>query len=337
MRRLTQVATPIAHLVGPGSLAVTNGQLVYRQRGQESLRLQPESLRQVYCYGAVGVSEEAFVVLCHHGIEVAFLTPAGTRCKGRLVQSESSRTGLRRLQHRVFADEERVRQWAEVIVVAKIDSQLAAARHYQRHGLPNAGPSIDGLEAIRKRCRGAMLESLRGYEGTATATWFGLLGQVLKEPWQFRERVRRPPTDPINALLSLAYTLVLNRTVARCEAAGLEVNLGALHDYRPGRPSLACDLMEPLRVPAVDRWVVMLCNQRGITPEDFVQEGAGFRLHPDSFGRILWEWEKHWQKAKQEAELDGWVERLESWLRQGDQTVSESSAEGSRGRPDEDL
>ena len=80
MRRVTHVATPIAHLVGPGKLAVTNGQLVYRPNGEGSegpLRLSPEALRTVYCYGAVGVSEDAFTVLCHHDIEVAFLTAGG--------------------------------------------------------------------------------------------------------------------------------------------------------------------------------------------------------------------------------------------------------------------
>ena len=97
------------------------------------------------------------------------------------------------------------------------------------------------LQQLRRQCNG-VTAALR-------------CGQLLRPPWRFVQRVRRPPTDPVNALLSLGYTWVLTRTVARCEAAGLEVNLGGLHDYRPGRPSLACDLMEPLRVPAVDRWV----------------------------------------------------------------------------------
>jgi CRISPR-associated protein Cas1 len=314
------VATPIAHLVGPGTLGVTNGNLVYRPRGEGGegpLRLSPEALRIVYCYGAVGLTEDAFGVLCHHDVEVAFLTAAGTRCKGRLVHADSSRTGLRRLQHAAFAPGGRAREWAERIVTAKIDSQLAAARHYQRHGARAAALVIERLEEVRARCAGAEVESLRGLEGTASAGWFGLLGELLNEPWQFRQRVRRPPTDPVNALLSLGYTWVLNRTVARCEAVGLEVNLGALHDWRPGRPSLACDLMEPLRVPAVDRWVIATCNQGCVKAADFLAEGGGIRLQPDSFGRILSDWEKHWVRATQEAELDGWLARLESWLRQG--------------------
>jgi CRISPR-associated protein Cas1 len=321
MRRVTHVATPVAHLVGPGKLAVRNGQLVYRPRGEGGegpLRLSPEALRAVYCYGAVGVTEDAFEVLCRHDVEVAFLTAGGTRCKGRLVHADSSRTGLRRLQHAAFAPGGRGREWAELIVTAKIDSQLAAARHYQRQGAAEASEVLERLSALRGQCAGAALESLRGLEGSASAAWFGLLGRLLSEPWRFRQRVRRPPTDPVNALLSLGYTWVLNQTVARCEAVGLEVNLGALHEWRPGRPSLACDLMEPLRVPAVDRWVVWACNQGRVTPEFFVAQDGGMRLQSDRFGQILYDWQRHWAQAAQEAELDGWLARLEEWLRRGE-------------------
>jgi CRISPR-associated protein Cas1 len=321
MRRTTHVATPIAHLVGPGTLAVTNHQLQYRPTIEGTagpLRLSPEALRMVYCYGAVGVTDAAFEVLCRHDVEVAFLTAAGTRCKGRLVHADSSRTGLRRLQHAAFAQEGRAREWAEQIVTAKIDSQLAAARHYQRQGVRESAHLLERSSKLRTQCAGAALESLRGLEGMASLGWFALLGQILNTPWTFQQRVRRPPTDPVNALLSLGYTWLLNRTVARCEAAGLEVNVGALHDWRPGRPSLACDLMEPLRVPAVDRWVIAACNQGCVTPDDFAAEGAGIRLHPESFGRILSEWERHWTGSAQEAVLDGWLGQLESWLRRGE-------------------
>jgi CRISPR-associated protein Cas1 len=325
MRRVTNVATPIAHLVGPGTLAMKNGNLVFiaRREGSEGpLRLSPETLRVVYCYGSVGVTEEALAILCRQDIQVAFLTAGGSRCKGRLVHADSSRTGLRRLQHATFAVPGRARDWAEAIVTAKIDSQIAAARHYRRHGAQGAAAVIASLEEMRSRCTGTEIESLRGLEGATAAAWFGLLGQLLNEPWQFRQRVRRPPTDPVNALLSLGYTWVLNRTVARCEALGLEVNLGALHDWRPGRPSLACDLMEPLRVPAVDRWVIALCNQGMVAATDFVDEAGGIRLHPDSFGRILYNWEKHWVRTELEAELDRLLASLEAWLRQGERAGS---------------
>jgi CRISPR-associated endonuclease Cas1 len=131
----------------------------------------------------------------------------------------------------------------------------------------------------------------------------------------------------VNALLNLGYTRLLQRASARCEAAGLELNLGALHEWRAGRPSLACDVMEPLRVPAVDRWVVALCNQGVVEPGHFVEEGGGIRLQPGQFGRILCEWERHRSRSAQEAELDGWMARLTTWLRQGGPADAEEAGE----------
>jgi CRISPR-associated protein Cas1 len=202
------------------------------------------------------------------------------------------------------------------VVSAKIASQAQAARHYQRQGCGEAGPVLRRLQEAMGPCAAATLEQLRGLEGSASAAWFDLLGRLLQPPWRFEQRSRRPPRDPVNALLSLGYTWLLWRTVARCEAEGLEVNLGGLHEYRPGRPSLACDLMEPLRVSAVDRWVLGLCNQGMIAPGDFLDEPDGVRLQEGRFGGMLRSWEQYLQDHQQESVLDGWVSELLVWLRQ---------------------
>src|SRR4051794_9521535 len=106
MRRTTAVTTPVAHLVGPGQLKVVNGQLAFAARDQGAVRLDPQALRTLLCYGPVGVSDEAFEVLFRHDVAVAWLTPSGTRCRGRLVRSDPSAAALRLLQHRAFADVE---------------------------------------------------------------------------------------------------------------------------------------------------------------------------------------------------------------------------------------
>jgi CRISPR-associated protein Cas1 len=162
------------------------------------------------------------------------------------------------------------------------------------------------------------LDVLRGVEGSASKAWFDLLGALLRPPWQFTHRQRRPPPDPVNALLSLGYTWLLTRTVARIEAAGLEVALGALHEYRAGRPSLACDLMEPLRVPAVDRWVVGLCNGGQLGTADFVAENGGVRLHSDVFGRILTTWQTHWTDGGHDEGLGELVQGVVAHLRRSE-------------------
>src|SRR5439155_19124468 len=115
----------------PGKIKVVNEQLAYATREQPPIRLDPATLRTVCCYGPVGVTDEAMQVLFAHDVEVAWLTAAGMRCRGRLVRSDRSHTALRILQHEAFANPDRQRDWACRVVSAKIASQFQAARHYQ--------------------------------------------------------------------------------------------------------------------------------------------------------------------------------------------------------------
>lgn len=315
-RRKTSISTPVAHLVGPGKLKVINARLAFSIGDDSPVRLDPTALRSLYCYGDVGITDEAFQVLFAHDVEVAWLTPSGSKCKGRLVRSDAPRTHLRMLQHIAFQEKAVRLEVARRIVGTKIESQRQAARHYQRQGCGEAGGHIRRLRDLEAQSGEATsVESLRGVEGAASAAWFDLLGNLLVAPWQFTTRQRRPPPDPVNALLSLGYTWLLARTVARCEAAGLEVALGALHEYRAGRPSLACDLIEPLRVPAVDRWVVAVCNQPLLSPDDFVSENGGMRLKEGTFGRMLNSWQGHWLEGEHERTVDELVEQVIATIR----------------------
>lgn len=318
MRRTTSVSTPTAHLVGPGKIKVINGRLAFSAEGQGPVRLDPAALTTVLCYGAVGVTDEAMQMLFKNEVHVAFLTPSGSSCRGRLVRSDPSSTGLRVLQHAATNDPAFRLATAAHWVGRKVQSQLTAARHYQRHGVAGAGAAMAALRrAAAAVPAAASVAQLRGVEGSASAAWFGLLGGVFTDPWSFPGRTRRPPTDPVNALLSLGYTWLQARAVARCEAAGLEVYLGTLHEYRPGRASLACDVVEPLRVPAVDRWAGPYLQRGSLTPDEFVQqEDGGFRLKPEAFGRTLKEWESHWLNEGPAEQLEQEVETLVGLIRQ---------------------
>lgn len=293
--RTTSIATPTAYVVGPGKLKVINGRLSFATAQGASLRLDPDKLETVFCYGDVGASDEALKVLLRHDVHVAWLSANGYRCRGRLVGFGDSGTTLRMMQHRALSDPIVRLKLARQAVSGKIESQIQGARHHQRHGVPQAARTMQRLRDRLRQCQGATdIDALRGVEGAATAAWFDLVGKVLVAPWRFDQRTRRPPTDPVNGLLSLSYTLLLNRIIARCQAAGLEVNLGALHEYRPGRPSLACDLIEPHRVGVVDRWIVALCNQMRVTPDDFITQDGGVRLKPERFGAFIGWWEERW-------------------------------------------
>ncbi|HEX4609017.1 MAG TPA: CRISPR-associated endonuclease Cas1, partial [Urbifossiella sp.] len=321
MRRTTSVAAGVAHLVGPGNLKVVNGHLAFSPQGDRSLRLDPAALTAVTCYGDVSVTAAALEVLFRHNVPAAWLTPAGTRCRGRLARTDAATTLTRVRQHRAFARAEARLAWAKRMVVGKVEAMTAAGRHFQRHGAATAGPLMTRLADYAGRVPGvAGLEQLLGLEGAASAAWFEFFATLLVPPWSFPGRVRRPPTDPTNALLSLGYTWLLTRATARAEARGFEIYLGGLHEYRAGRPSLACDLIEPLRVPAVDRWAVAVCNQGDLRPDHFrEEEGGGFRLQPRYFGRTLHSWETYWAAAEMDRELDGWLDRLAAVIRTSDQ------------------
>jgi CRISPR-associated protein Cas1 len=207
-----------------------------------------------------------------------------------------------------------------LVVAGKIEAAIVAARHFQRHGAATAGDLIARLSEYAARLPEiGSNEQLLGLEGAAASAWFDLFGRLFVSPWSFPGRVRRPPTDPLNALLSLGYTWLLGRATARAEARGYEIYLGGLHEYRPGRPSLSCDLIEPLRVPAVDRWAVNVCNQAELTPDVFrLEENGGFRLLPKWFGRTLYSWESFWVNSNLEPELEGWLDRLNGLLKRWD-------------------
>ena len=224
--RTSSIATPVAHLVGPGKLKVINGRLAFSTGKGSPLRLDTAALRTLYCYGPVGISDLAFRMLFRHNVQVAWMTPAGHRCQGRLVRSDASSTALRIQQHQVFANLPTRTAIACDVVKHKIESQIQAARHYQRQGCHDAGHTLKKLLASAAHCQtGLNLDALRGVEGSASAAWFGLFGKLLTAPWQFTQRLRRPPPDPVNGLLSLGYTWLTTRTGARCEAAGLEIAL----------------------------------------------------------------------------------------------------------------
>ncbi len=313
----TSLATPTAHLIGPGKLKVLNGRLAYSKGQGRPTRLDPTKLQTIVCYGNVGVTDDAMTMLFRNEIEVSWLSANGSRCRGRLARSSDRATALRVIQHRVLLDPAARLRLAGGIVVAKINSQSTAARHFQRHG---DGQATAFRRQARQSCRAARaatdLDRLRGVEGFSSKALLALWGRRLAKPWSFPGRVRRPPTDPVNALLSLGYTWLINKVVARIQATGLEANLGALHELRPGRPSLACDLIEPLRVPIVDRWVLKRCNRGPLSPGDFeAVPDRGVRLKRHCFTDILSTWETDWLSLGHHRLLEGQVDDFVTNLR----------------------
>jgi CRISPR-associated protein Cas1 len=132
---------------------------------------------------------------------------------------------------------------------------------------------LKNFAALAANCRN--IESARGHEGLSAAIYFFVFGRLLRGPWIFRDRNRRPPRDPVNAMLSFGYTLLLSHVTSAVITAGLDPCVGFLHPEYRGRPSLALDLMEEFRSQVVDRLVLALVNQGIMKPENFSKAEDG--------------------------------------------------------------
>ena len=157
------------------------------------------------------------------------------------------------------------------------------------------------------------LDSLRGLEGAGATTYFGVFDDMIlrdKENFFFHERNRRPPLDNVNALLSFAYSLLSNDCASALESVGLDSYVGFLHRDKPGRTSLALDLMEELRPCIADRFVLTMINNRVVLPGDFeTSESGAVRLKNDARKKFL----KNWQEKKQEVIKHPYLEEKISW------------------------
>ena len=296
-------------------LKVINGRLAWSVPGERPVHIDPRRLRQLFIYDKVSLSDKVMQILFEHQVEVAWLSPGGRRCRGRLVSARPTMS-LRMLQHQALQDGSARLQLARYFVQSKLDSQLEFLRRAQRNG-NSVGDTIVRIDQLVNRVASSTsLAELRGLEGTASRLWFANFANLLVPPWSFPGRVKRPPTDPINALLSLGYTWLTTCITAQLEGRGFEVQLGALHEYRPGRPALSCDVIEPLRVPIVDRWVLKLCNRNSVKESDFVTTTEkGTRLIPEKFRELLSLWDEHLVRSHFQSKLDQHLRELETMFR----------------------
>jgi CRISPR-associated protein Cas1 len=321
MLRRLKIKGPVAHISGPGKLKIVNTHLTFKPAWDEerTLVLDAQALMVLLLYGHVQVTSEAFQRLAANDVHVAKMDPQGRRCDWLMQRPHAERTALRLRQYRALHDEGLAQGWARQLVEKKLTSQGTAALHYQKHGAPEAGGVRATLRQLYPQCKTATMEQLRGIEGAGSAAWFTLFGSLLQPPWTFVTR-ERPAQGPVNALLNLGYMLLFHRMRATVECLGLESYLGALHRFRAGRASLVCDLIEPLRVTAVDRWVLAILNQGEVQMEWFEMEHGRMQMQQTPFLRTVASWEKHYiEKNQDEAvqqqalEFVQWVETNDPW------------------------
>jgi len=216
------------------------------------------------------------------GIDVVLLDDHGGP-GGRLVSLDHSDATARRAQYRIADDAPAARELARAFVDGKIANMRVALLRAGRRG---PDPELTGIAetlAVARLVLGdaASYEEILGHEGTATREYFRAWRHVIGKDWNFTARERRPPADPVNAMLSFGYTLLVSEAIAALGVAGLDPAVGFLHQARWGRPSLALDLIEEFRPLVVDT-VVLRCLSTGIVRhEEFdTDPGRGCRMNP---------------------------------------------------------
>ena len=259
--------------------------LVIEQERIKVAQLPVHAIGHIFCFGNVLVSPFLMGFCGENNVNLVFYTENG-RYLGRLQGRQSGNVLLRRAQYRV-SDSEPV-SIARNIIAAKIQASKRVLQRRQRnHGeqaeVQTAITKINfGLEQLQ---RAETLELIRGIEGEAAANYFGVFQYLLsdKSGFTFDGRNRRPPRDPINALLSFLYSVLGKDISGALQGVGLDPQVGFLHADRPGRDSLAQDILEEFRAWWVDRLALSLVNRGQIRLQDFITEASGaINIKPDA-------------------------------------------------------
>jgi CRISPR-associated protein Cas1 len=252
------------------------------------------NLERVVIFGNVQLTTQAMSFLLDRGIDTAIVSNRG-RLKGRLAPLQSKNVTLRLRQFERLNDSRFALEFARAVVTGKLSNCLELlAKHQRSHPTAALHGSISGVTAMKDRAQTAgSVDALRGIEGQAAACYFEGFALMLRRGFPFTSRSRRPPRDPVNALLSLGYTLLYNEAIAALAAAGFDPYFGFLHKTHYGRCSLALDLIEDFRPVAADRLALNLINLEALKPVDFAtQQGGGVLLGSDGRKRFLREYER---------------------------------------------
>jgi CRISP-associated protein Cas1 len=279
------------------------------QRGEGGAVLIPASKRRIPLHkvddvivmGDVTLTASALQMLLEKNIEIHFLDGIG-RFKGRLTPGLSKNSLLRLAQHRAHNDVPKRGELARRFVIGKLSNQRTMLQRYNRRQADPAfdqeialiGSNIRQLAALSTSVTvepaqlvsgdvgidGTPLETILGLEGSGSAAYFRCFGRMLtdQEQWPFAGRIKRPPTDAVNALLSYGYALLTSQVASAVQIVGFDQFVGFLHSSTYGRPALALDLMEEFRPLIVDSAVLTLLNNRMLTRDDFQVELGAYRL-----------------------------------------------------------
>ena len=286
-------------------LALENENVVVLSGEEKKGQFPLSILEGIVCFTYKGASPALMGACAKRGVQLCFMTPNG-RFLARACGESRGNVLLRKKQYRVSDDEAQSCLIARNFIFGKVyNTRWMIERTVRDHALR---VDADDLKRLSQQMAQQLpiiaetvnLDTLRGLEGEASTRYFAAFDQMIlnqKEDFRFEDRNRRPPMDRVNALLSFAYTMLANDCAAALESVGLDAYVGFLHRDRPGRASLALDLMEELRGPLADRLALTLINTRVIQARHFQKQADGAVLLNEE-GRKLFL--NAWQERKRE-------------------------------------
>ena len=295
------------------------GENVLANKAQQVIARYPlHTLQTIVSFSYSSASPALMGACAERGIGLAFCTPRG-RFLARVTGETSGNVLLRREQYRIADNDRRSCAIAKNMIFGKLSNSAASLQRTLRDHAPRVTDC--GLEDAARQIKEVLplvleapdMEALRGLEGVGAAAYFSVFDHLLlnrKEDFFFHGRSRRPPLDRVNAMLSFAYSLLAHDCASALESVGLDSYVGFLHRDRPGRTSLALDLMEELRPCMADRFVLTLVNNRMIKPEDFqTQDSGAVLLTEEGRKKFL----QAWQERKRDTLTHPYLNEKMSW------------------------
>ena len=310
MRKLLNtlyVTTPESYLTKDGE------NVVVKVNDVETFRIPVHNIEGIVCFGYMGASPGLMGMCADNNVGLSFVSPSG-RFIGRFQGKINGNVLLRRKQYRLADSDEDVVSVARIFIMGKIaNCRSILQRVIRDHGLSVNVNVLEGSSAILQNILKRIvniksLDELRGYEGEAALAYFSTFDHLIlcqKEVFFFNGRNRRPPRDNVNAMLSFVYTILMHDVQSAIETVGLDPFVGFLHRDRPGRPSLALDMMEEFRPYLADRLVLSLINRKQVNSGSFLHSDVGDVIMKDDARKEII---TAWQKRKQEKIIHPWLQ-----------------------------
>lgn len=266
-------------------------------KGEEKIFEKPIiNLEEVVLFGNIQVSNQALRFLLDNGIEITFLSRFG-KYMGHARSNSSKNIFLRLAQYKKYNDQEFSANLSRKFVFGKIHNQIQVLKYYLTQ--KEYKECVVFLEKQKEKLKTKeTIKEIRGIEGITSKKYYSLFGKMIKSDFSFSKRTRRPPTDPVNALLSLAYTFITNTISSLLETKSFELYLGFLHRVKYGRKSLPLDMVEEFRQGIIDRFILRLINKRMIGQMDFEHNEQEYSLKDKAFNKFCVEYHEYLGKKR---------------------------------------